>query len=164
MSAPQGAGRSVVIRLLGYVTLQDVCTHVGDIWRKARQQRGVLFALDSSAVIDFSTLALTALGRLRKHLHEFGCDLALVRCSPSVIERGDDPLVAPLLTPHVPTAEPQIDMAKEGEVPEAPAEPPAKVASVNRVKPAGRREGGRERRAPRHVKLLVLHYQRYWLN
>src|SRR6516225_6977586 len=97
MSAPMGADRSVEIRLHGYVTLQDVCSHVGEIWRRARQEQKILFALDCSAVLDFSTLALTALGRLRKHLREFGCDLVLVRPSPSVLERHDDPLLAPLL-------------------------------------------------------------------
>src|SRR5205085_4071925 len=97
MSVPMGAGGSVEIRLSGYVTLQDVCSHVGEIWRRARQQQGLLFALDCSAVLDFSTLALTALGRLRKHLREFGCDLHLVKCSESVLERGDEPLLAPLL-------------------------------------------------------------------
>ena len=102
MSAPMGADRSVEIPLHGYVTLQDVCSHVGEIWRRARQQQGLLFALDCSAVLDFSTLALTALGRLRKHLREFGCELALVKSSPSVLERQDDPLVAPLLTAAVP--------------------------------------------------------------
>src|SRR5262245_19511767 len=97
MSAPMGAGRSVEIPLQGYVTLQDVCSHVGEIWRRARQQQGLLFALDCSAVLDFSSLALTALGRLRKHLREFGCDLGLVRSSPSVLERQDDPMLAELL-------------------------------------------------------------------
>jgi anti-anti-sigma regulatory factor len=82
-----GAGRSVEIRLLGYVTLQDVCSHVGEIWRRARQQHGLLFALDCSAVLDFSTLALTALSRLRKHLREFGCELVLVKCSPRETRR-----------------------------------------------------------------------------
>src|SRR5437660_1648334 len=106
MSAPMGAGRPVEIRLLGYVTLQDVCSHVGEIWRRARQQQGLLFALDCSAVLDFSTLALTALSRLRKHLREFGCELALARCSTSVLERKDDPLVAPLLTAQLPEVAP----------------------------------------------------------
>src|SRR5690348_6775404 len=102
MSAPMGAGRWVEIRLLGYVTLQDVCSNVGEIWRRARQQPGLLFALDCSAVLDFSTLALTALGRLRKHLREFGCDLVVVNCSASVLGRKDDTLLRPLLTPAVP--------------------------------------------------------------
>src|SRR5689334_3883597 len=106
MSAPMGAGPSVEIRLLGYVTLQDVCAHVGEIWRRARQQPGVLFALDCAGVLDFSTLALTALGRLRKHLREFGCDLVLVKGSPAVMERQDDPLVAPLLTTQAPDVVP----------------------------------------------------------
>ena len=94
------------IRLSGYVTLQDVCSHVGEIWRRARQQKGILFALDCSAVLDFSTLALTALARLRKHLREFGCELVLVKCSPSVMERQDDPLLSSLLTAETP-AEPE---------------------------------------------------------
>src|SRR5215471_6365121 len=85
MSTPKGANRSVEIRLYGYVTLQDVCSHVGEIWRQARQQQKLLFALDCTAVLDFSTLALTALGRLRKHLREFGCELALIKCGPSVL-------------------------------------------------------------------------------
>src|SRR5439155_27182429 len=104
MSTPMGAGRSVEIPLHGYVTLQDVCSHVGEIWRQARQQQRLLFALDCSAVLDFSTLALTALARLRKHLREFGCELTLVKCSPSVLERQDDSLLTPLLTAQLPEA------------------------------------------------------------
>src|SRR5262252_1339402 len=102
MSTPMGANRPVQIRLYGYVTLQDVCSHVGEIWRQARQHQRLLFAMDCSAVLDFSTLALTALGRLRKHLREFGCELTLVKCSPSVLERQDDPLLTPLLTAQLP--------------------------------------------------------------
>jgi hypothetical protein len=151
MSAPHGAGRSVEIRLLGYVTLQDVCSHVGEIWRKARQRPGLLFTLNCSAVIDLSTLALTALTRLRKHLREFGCDLALVKCSPSVLHRAEEPLVAPLLTHQMPEAE-----ADEGDsLPES---------ATNRLPPSVRQDSGPSAQPPHHVRILVRQVQRYWLN
>jgi hypothetical protein len=146
-----GADRSVEIRLHGYVTLQDVCSHVGEIWRQARQQRRLLFALDCSAVLDFSTLALTALGRLRKHLREFGCELTVVKCSPSVLERQDDPLLAPLLTAELPEA---------AALP-APQAPPGK----NRLpKKQPRKDAAHAPQAPHYVRRLVRAYQRYWLN
>jgi hypothetical protein len=145
-----GAGRSVEIPLQGYVTLQDVCSHVGEIWRRARQQQGLLFALDCSSVLDFSTLALTALGRLRKHLREFGCDLALVKSSPSVLERRDDPLLAPLLVAEAPSPAPPDDAA-----------PPRK----NRLaKKAPRADKSHATQAPHHVRHFAKDYQRYWLN
>jgi hypothetical protein len=143
-----GAGRSVKIRLLGYVTLQDVCSNVGEIWRRARQQQGLLFALDCSAVLDFSTLALTALTRLRKHLREFGCDLVLVNCSESLRERKDDALLTPLLTPLVPAAAPQ---------------PPPKKSRLAKKQP-GSASTPSGPRAPHYVQRLVKTYQRYWLN
>jgi hypothetical protein len=149
MSAPMGADRSVEIALHGYVTLQDVCSHVGEIWRRARQQPGLLFALDCSAVLDFSSLALTALGRLRKHLREFGCELALIKSSPSVLERRDDPLLAPLLTAGSPAPAPEAEA------------PPRK----NRLaKKAPRADKAHGQQAPHHVRRLVKGYQRYWLN
>jgi hypothetical protein len=159
MSAPQGAGRSVEIRLVGYVTLQDVCAHVGDIWRAARQQQGVLFAIDCAAVIDFSTLALTALGRLRKHLREFGCELVLVRCSPSVLERKDDPLLAPLLTAQVP-------VPVEAEAVEVLSTAQARNRLRKPEKPTKllRKDDKHSDQAPYHVRLLVRDFQRYWLN
>lgn len=148
MSTPMGANRPVEIRLHGYVTLQDVCSHVGEIWRQARQQQGLLFALDCSAVLDFSTLALTALGRLRKHLREFGCELALCRCSPSVLERADDPLLTPLLTAQQPE-------------PAAAPVPPIK----NRLpKRQPRKDPIHHPQSPHYVQRLVKVYQRYWLN
>jgi hypothetical protein len=139
------------IRLYGYVTLQDVCSHVGEIWRRARQQRGMLFAMNCSAVLDFSTLALTALGRLRKHLREFGCELTLVKSSPSVLERQDDPLVAPLLVCQMP--EPPA-VAEE-------SQPPS-----NRLTSTKRRRDNADSstQEPHHVQVLVKAYQRYWLN
>ncbi len=151
MSTPMGANRSVEIRLYGYVTLQDVCSHVGEIWRQARQQRGLLFALDCSAVLDFSTLALTALGRLRKHLREFGCEVALVKCSPSVLERADDPLVGPLLTPQLPepAAEPAV---------------PAPAAKNRLPRRQPRKDPVHAPQSPHYVQRLVKTYQRYWLN
>lgn len=161
MSIPKGTGRSVEIRLAGYVTLQDVCAHVGDIWRAARQQQGVIFALDCAAVIDFSTLALTALGRLRKHLREFGCELVLVRCSPSVMERKDDPLLNPLMTAQLPAVS---DAASEISGPEK---------AVNRLrrpkdaKPAPRpvrQDDAHPANTPHHIQMLVRDFQRYWLN
>lgn len=155
MSAPMGAGRSVEVRLLGYVTLKDVCSCVGEIWRRARQQQGLLFALDCSAVLDFSTLALTALGRLRKHLRDFGCDLALVKCSPSVLERKDEPLVAPLLTAQVPEAD-------------TPADTPSPRPTTNRLaKPRPspvKSQAPHDAQGPHYVRRLVKGYQRYWLN
>jgi hypothetical protein len=135
----------MVIPLHGYVTLQDVCSHVGEIWRRARQQQGLLFALDCSAVLDFSSLALTALGRLRKHLREFGCDLSLVKSSPSVLERQDDPLLAPLL------------------IVEAP-EPPAPPRKNRLAKKPPRADKGHAPQAPHHVRHFASEYQRYWLN
>jgi hypothetical protein len=155
MSAPMGAGRSVEIALCGYVTLQDVCSHVGEIWRRARQQQGLVFALDCSSVLDFSTLALTALGRLRKHLREFGCELTLVKCSPSVMERADEPLLATLLTMQMPP-----------EAPVAPAEPPLKKNRLLMKKQPRRdkRHGSPGVQVPHHVQRLVKAYQRYWLN
>jgi hypothetical protein len=144
-----GAGRSVEIRLSGYVTLQDVCSHVGEIWRRARQQQGLVFALDSSAVLDFSTLALTALGRLRKHLREFGCDLTLVKCSPSVLEREDDTLLTPLLTPQAPQADPT---------------PPSKNRLPRKQPRPDKNHVSHAPSAPHHVRHLVRGYQRYWLN
>ena len=153
MSAPMGAGRSVEIALQGYVTLQDVCSHVGEIWRRARQQQGLLFAFDCSGVHDFSTLALTALGRLRKHLRDFSCDLAVVKCSASILERRDEPLLAALLAAQPPeTAEPD--------------KPP--LAGHNRLTPppsdAAEQAGDPGTQAPHHVRWLVKDYQRYWLN
>ncbi len=150
MSAPMGAKRSMEIRLFGYVTLQDVCSHVGEIWRHARQQPGMLFAMDCSAVLDFSTLALTALGRLRKHLREFGCELTLVKSSPSVLERQDDPLLAPLLT---------CEMPRTAEATEQPLPPGNRLTGPQR-----RRDGGHGNQEPHHVQALVRGYQRYWLN
>jgi hypothetical protein len=146
-----GANGLVEIRLYGYVTLQDVCSHVGEIWRQARQQQRLLFALDCSAVLDFSTLALTALGRLRKHLREFGCELTLVKCSPSVLERQDDPLLTPLLT---------------AQLPEAAALPEAQAPAVkNRLpKKQPRKDPGHAPLSPHYVQRLVKMYQRYWLN
>jgi hypothetical protein len=146
-----GANRSVEIRLYGYVTLQDVCSHVGEIWRQARQQQRVLFTLDCSAVLDFSTLALTALGRLRKHLREFGCELTLVRCSPSVLERQDDPLLAPLLTTQLPEC---------AALPE-----PQPLPVKNRLpKKQRRKDVVHAPQSPHYVQRLVKIYQRYWLN
>ncbi len=161
MSAPKGAGRSVEIRLAGYVTLQDVCAHVGDIWRAARQQQGVLFGIDCAAVIDFSTLALTALGRLRKHLREFGCDLLLVRCSPTVLERKDEPLVAPLLTA-------QLSAPAEADTPEVEVS----VKAVNRLRqrrkdktpPAVRKDPAHAEGTPPHLQYILRDFQRFWLN
>jgi len=150
-----GAGRSVEVRLHGYVTLQDVCSHVGEIWRRARQQQGLLFALDCSAVLDFSTLALTALSRLRKHLREFGCDLTVVKCSPSVLERQDDPLLAPLLAAPAPR-EP------------APATDTQPLPKKNRLskKPSrtDKSHAAHALPAPHYLRRLVKGYQRYWLN
>jgi hypothetical protein len=137
------------IRMYGYVTLQDVCSHVGEIWRQARQQPGMLFALDCSAVLDFSTLALTALGRLRKHLREFGCELTLIKSSPSVLERQDDPLLAPLLTCQLPQ----------------PAAPAGEPPPSNRLARNQRRRDGRHiDHEPPHVQAFARTYQRYWLN
>ncbi len=147
MSGPMGADRSVEIRLHGYVTLQDVCSHVGEIWRRARQEPGLLFALDCSAVLDFSSLALTALARLRKHLCEFGCDLAVVKSSPSVLERQDDPLLAPLLTATVPPADNQL-LPRKNRLP----------------KKQPRSDKSHALPAPRYIQRLVKGYQRYWLN
>jgi hypothetical protein len=157
MSAPQGAGRSVEIRFIGYVTLQDVCAHVGEIWRRARQQQGLLFALNCAAVIDLSALALTALGRLRRHLREFGCDLALVKCSPSVLQRAGEPMVGPLLTHQMAEAEAVEEDAEEPTdgVPEGP---------TNRLASSLRQDAGQPPPAPKHVSLLVRDYQCYWLN
>jgi hypothetical protein len=147
-----GAGRSVEIRLLGYVTLQDVCSNVGEIWRRARQQHGLLFALDCSAVLDFSTLALTALSRLRKHLREFSCDLALVKCSASVLERKDDPLLAPLLTPQLPEAAPLAD-----------TQPLPKTNRLAKKQPRPAKTQA-DPQGPHYLQRLVKGYQRYWLN
>jgi anti-anti-sigma regulatory factor len=147
MSAPMGAGRSVEIPLQGYVTLQDVCSHVGEIWRRARQQQGLIFALDCSGVLEFSTLALTALGRLRKHLREFGCELTVVKCSPSVLERQDHPLLAPLLTMQPPPA-----------VPSAEKQQPRK----NRLQK--KQDKAHAPQSPHYIERLVKVYQRYWLN
>ena len=169
MSASRGAGRSVEVRLAGYVTLQDVCAHVGDIWRTARQHQGVVFAVDCAAVIDFSTLALTALGRLRKHLREFGCELVLVRCSPSVLERKDEPVLADLMTAQ-PLPEPVAPPAEA-----APAEAVKPAAKVfNRVwprpttqataAPRPRKDEAHDGPMPHHVRLLTQDFQRYWLN
>jgi anti-anti-sigma regulatory factor len=152
MSAPMGANGSVEIPLQGYVTLQDVCSHVGEIWKRARNERGLLFALDCSAVLDFSTLALTALGRLRKHLREFGCDLALVRPSPSVLERQDDSLLAPLLTAGAPAPAPLADTQPLPRKNRLPKKPPRD----DKAPPT--------HQAPHHVRQLVKWYQRYWLN
>jgi len=141
----------VEIALQGYVTLQDVCSHVGEIWRRARQQQGLLFALDCSGVLDFSNLALTALGRLRKHLREFSCDLALIKCSPSVLERRDDALLAPLLNAQPTEA--------------ADTQP---LPQQNRLTPTGPRQqnkaGDHGLQGPHHVQIFVKGYQRYWLN
>ena len=104
MSASRKARHAIAIRLRGYVTLQDVCAHVGDVWRKARAEKGLLFALDCAQVDDFSHLALTALGRLQRHLREFSCDLFLVNCSLAVLGQGDAPLMARLVTPADPTS------------------------------------------------------------
>jgi hypothetical protein len=146
-----GAGPSVEIRISGYVTLQDVCSHVGEIWRRARQQKGLLFVLECAGVLDFSTLALTALGRLRKHLREFGCDLTLVKCSPSVLERRDDPLLAPLLI-----VEP---------LPQAQTQPlPRKNRLRKRQPPAEKVHGPHGSQTPHYVQRFVKFYQRYWLN
>ena len=161
MSAPMGAGRSVDIALQGYVTLQDVCSHVGEIWRRARQQQGLLFALDSSAVLDFSALSLTALARLRKHLREFNCDLALVRCSPSVLERRDDPLLAPLLCVSPPEEYRPADGAPlhdHNRLACPNAGPMNHPASSSLPAPHS------DLAAPHHVQWLVRSYQRYWLN
>jgi anti-anti-sigma regulatory factor len=150
MSAPMGADRSIVIPLQGYVTLQDVCSHVGGIWKRARYEPGLLFALDCSAVLDFSSLALTALGRLRKHLREYGCDLALVKSSPSVLERQDDPLLAPLLTASSPATL-------------ADTQPLTCKNRLPRAQPRADKDQS-ARQAPHHVRRLVKKYQRYWLN
>jgi hypothetical protein len=151
MSAPMGAGRSLEIPLYGYVTLQDVCSHVGDIWRRARQEQGLLFALDCSGVLDFSTLALTALGRLRKHLREFGCDLILVKASPSVQEREDDPLLATLLT--------------QLEPPAVEARPTTNKNRLRKKQPyTGKTHTAHAPQAPHYIQRLVKGYQRYWLN
>jgi len=142
------------IRLCGYVTLQDVCSHVGEIWRRARQHQGTLFALDCSAVLDFSTLALTALARLRKHLREFGCDLSLVKCSPSVLERQDEPLLASLLTAQPPVEADPSPLAETQPLPRK-----------NRLsKKVPRTDKSHALPPPRHVQRLVKRYQRYWLN
>ncbi len=151
MSSPMGADRSVEIPLHGYVTLQDVCSHVGEIWKRARQEVGLLFALDCSAVLDFSALALTALGRLRKHLREFGCDLALVKSSPSVLERQDDPLLAPLLVTAPPPAA-------------APSLPRETRRARKKAPRADKSHAAQTPQAPHYVRRLVKGYQRYWLN
>ena len=152
MSAPMGADRSVEIPLQGYVTLQDVCSHVGEIWKRARHEKGLLFALDCSAVLDFSTLALTALGRLRKHLCEFGCDLALVKSSPSVLERQDDPLLAPLLTVGVPAPAPLAD-----------TQPLPRKNRLPKKQPRADK-GHAAKQVPHYIQRMVKGYQRYWLN
>jgi hypothetical protein len=147
-----GADRSVEIRLYGYVTLQDVCSHVGEIWRRARQQPGVLFALDCSSVLDFSTLALTALTRLRKHLRESACELVLVSCSESVEERKGDPLVAPLLTAQLPPPVPPS------------AAPPRKNRLAKKPPQPAKTHIPNDPQGPHYVRRLVKIYQRYWLN
>jgi anti-anti-sigma regulatory factor len=150
MSAPRGTGRSVEVKLKGYVTLQEVCAQVAEIWRRARQEPGLLFALNCSAVVDFSTLALTALGRLRSHLREFGCDLDLVRCSESVLERKDDALLTSLLTYQLPPTE------------EAS---PAAAPSVNRLASrTTRQDSSHDPQVPHYLSSLVKTYQRFWLN
>jgi anti-anti-sigma regulatory factor len=154
MSAEMGAGNSVEIPLQGYITLQDVCSHVGEIWRRARQQQGLIFSLDCSAVLDFSTLALTALGRLRKHLREFGCELTLVKCSPSVLEREDEPLLATLLTMQPPQPALLAETA-----------PLTKKNRLPKKQPGpDKTHGTHATQAPHHVRRLVKTYQRYWLN
>jgi hypothetical protein len=126
------------------------------VWRRARQQPGLLFTLNCSAVIDFSALALTALGRLRKHLREFGCELALVKCSPSVLERRDDPLLSALLTAQPP--EPETAPSSV----EAPAQP---AGRVNRLTAAARADGPHAGpQMPHYLRGLVRDSQRYWLN
>jgi hypothetical protein len=137
------------IRLSGYVTLQDVCSHVGEIWRRARQEPGLLFALNCSAVLDFSTLALTALARLRKHLREFTCDLVLVKCSPSVLERQDEPLLADLLIISTPV--------------EAATQPLSRKNRLSKKKQP-RADKGHAAQTPHHIQQLVPVFQRYWLN
>jgi hypothetical protein len=148
-----GAGGSVEIRLYGYVTLQDVCSNVGEIWKRARQQQGLVFALDCSAVLDFSTLALTALGHLRKHLREFGCDLTVVKSSSSVLERQDDPLLAPLLAG--PDPEPAPDetqpLPRKNRLPKKLPRPSKGHTTVALP-------------APHYLRQLVKGYQRFWLN
>jgi hypothetical protein len=154
MSAPQRAGRSVEIRLIGYVTLQDVCSHVGEIWKQARQQTGILFALDCSAVLDFSSLALTALGRLRRHLREFGCDLVLARCSSAVLDRREEPAVAALLIADLPGTS----------VPATAETQPNAPATTNRLTAALRSDSAHSDNAPHYIQRLGGRFQRYWLN
>ncbi len=154
MSAPQRAGRSVDIRLLGYVTLQDVCSHVGAIWKQARQQPGTLFALECSGVLDFSSLALTALGRLRRHLREFGCDLVLSRCSAAVLDRKDEPAVAALLIAEL-SGVPAPAVADT-----QPHVPP----TTNRLAAAMRSDSAHSDKAPHYIQRLGGRFQRYWLN
>jgi hypothetical protein len=150
MSAPKGTGRSVEIRLSGYVTLQEVCAQVAEIWRQARQEQGLLFTLNCSGVVDFSTLALTALARLQKHLREFGCDLLLVQCSALLLERKQDPLLAPLLSLHGSTA---------------PPTPPTSVPGANRLRQRDvQTHLPHEQEPPHYFHQLVRSYQRFWLN
>jgi hypothetical protein len=160
MSVPRRAAHIIAIPLTGYVTLQDVCVHVGDIWRQARDNRRVLFALRCATVIDFSNLALTALGRLRKHLREHGSDLVLVDCSSTVLSRKDDTLLAPLLKS-------ELKEALEKEEDPATTRPFVRVPRKGRAKRRGktvRREGLHGLQGPDHVQMLVKQYQRYWLN
>jgi hypothetical protein len=154
MSAPQRAGRSVEIRLLGYVTLQDVCSHVGEIWKQARQQKGILFALDCSTVLDFSSLALTALGRLRRHLREFGCDLVLAKCSSAVLDRKEEPAVAALLVAELPGA--SSPAVAENQAHTAP--------TTNRLSAALRSDSAHTEKMPHYIQRLGGRFQRYWLN
>jgi hypothetical protein len=154
MSAPQRAGRSVEIRLLGYVTLQDVCSHVGEIWKQARQQTGILFALDCSTVLDFSSLALTALGRLRRHLREFGCDLVLTRCSSAVLDRKEEPAVAALLIAELSGAS----------APGVSDPQPPVPATTNRLSAAQHSDSAQAEQTPHYIQRLGGRFQRYWLN
>jgi hypothetical protein len=153
MSAPQRAGRSVEIRLLGYVTLQDVCSHVGEIWKQARQQKGILFSLDCSTVLDFSSLALTALGRLRRHLREFGCDLVLTRCSSAVLDRKEEPAVAALLVADL-----------SGEATSAVANAQPSVPTTNRLSAVLRSDNAHDEKIPHYIQRLGGRFQRFWLN
>jgi hypothetical protein len=155
MSAPQRAGRSVDIRLVGYVTLQDVCSHVGEIWKQARQQKGILFALDCSTVLDFSSLALTALGRLRRHLREFGCDLILAKCSSAVLDRKDDPAVAALLVAEL-SGESQPAVTDDAQTHPAP--------TMNRLSAELRSDSAHSVNTPHYIQRLGGRFQRYWLN
>jgi len=88
---------SSMLSLEGYINMMAIYPVLNEISRRARQQRGAHYILESSRVTDFSGEALAEICRLRRNLQEQDSDVVLAQCNDYVCSRMVVPLFESLL-------------------------------------------------------------------